>query len=278
MNTGILVLDEAKYGCAFSFEFEALGGVLVAALHSGSATYRRGPRSETFGPGDLTFLTPEPGPWTGTVRTMQATGVILDPAVIGDSAPAGARSADRPVRFTARKPCSPAAAQLVRAALYFLRDGVLANPFARESPLMVASAGRVLADALLAAFPNDAVGSAPALSDTRDAGGATVDRAVRFIEENAHRDLRLADIARAARVTPRALQYAFARHADCSPHGQLRRVRLDRAHADLKAADPADGLSVAKVAARWGFTNAGRFAAAYRAAYGVSPSTTLRYW
>ncbi|WP_255344740.1 MULTISPECIES: helix-turn-helix domain-containing protein [unclassified Actinoplanes] len=30
------------------------------------------------------------------------------------------------------------------------------------------------------------------------------------------------------------------------------------------------------MAARWGFANTGRFAAAYRAAYGVSPSETLR--
>jgi AraC-like DNA-binding protein len=35
-------------------------------------------------------------------------------------------------------------------------------------------------------------------------------------------------------------------------------------------------VSVAEVAARWGFSHLGRFAAAYRKRYGESPSHTLR--
>jgi AraC-like DNA-binding protein len=54
----------------------------------------------------------------------------------------------------------------------------------------------------------------------------------------------------------------------------LRRVRLQRADADLRAADAADG-GVAGIASRWGFTNFGRFAAAYRARYGCTPSQAL---
>ena len=56
----------------------------------------------------------------------------------------------------------------------------------------------------------------------------------------------------------------------------LRRVRLDHAHQDLKRASPGDGLTVTAVAYRWGFRSSSRFAAAYREAYGVSPSHTLR--
>ena len=39
--------------------------------------------------------------------------------------------------------------------------------------------------------------------------------------------------------------------------------------------DPDDRDTVPAVAARWGFTNPGRFAAAYRQAYGRQPSDTL---
>jgi transcriptional regulator GlxA family with amidase domain len=72
------------------------------------------------------------------------------------------------------------------------------------------------------------------------------------------------------------LQHAFARHRDNTPTGYLRRVRLERAHRELQAADPADGTTVGSVAARWGFTSPGRFATQYRDIYRVLPSHTLR--
>lgn len=74
-----------------------------------------------------------------------------------------------------------------------------------------------------------------------------------------------------------------ARLADLAQVGQppmayLRQVRLQRADADLRAAADAAvgaGRGVAAIASRWGFTNFGRFAAAYRARYGRTPSETL---
>ena len=56
----------------------------------------------------------------------------------------------------------------------------------------------------------------------------------------------------------------------------VRRVRLECAHRELQAADPTSGDTVAAIAARWGFAKPDRFAAAYRAAYGVAPIHTLR--
>ncbi|MGW8989806.1 helix-turn-helix transcriptional regulator [Streptomyces zhihengii] len=96
-----------------------------------------------------------------------------------------------------------------------------------------------------------------------------------FIEDNAQRDIGLADIATAVHVTPRAVQYAFSRHTDLTPLGYLRRVRPHHAHTELRNALPGT-TSVVAVATRWGFTHQGRFAAAHRAVYGQSPSTTLR--
>ena len=57
----------------------------------------------------------------------------------------------------------------------------------------------------------------------------------------------------------------------------LRRVRLERAHAELQNADPAAWDTVATIARRWGFARTDRFAAAYLAAYGRPPTRTLRY-
>ena len=100
-------------------------------------------------------------------------------------------------------------------------------------------------------------------------------RSVSFIHENADGDIGLAEIAAAANLTPRAVQYMFRRHLGVTPMEYLRRVRLDHAHRDLQAANPAVD-TVNSIAGRWGFAHAGRFSVAYRRAFGTQPSTTLR--
>lgn len=99
--------------------------------------------------------------------------------------------------------------------------------------------------------------------------------AVAFIQENADADIGLDDIAAAVNVSPRSVQYAFRRNLGTTPLEYLRRVRLDRAHRDLKAADPAND-TVTAIAGRWGFSHAGRFSLAYKAVFGTAPSHTLR--
>lgn len=104
---------------------------------------------------------------------------------------------------------------------------------------------------------------------------ASLRAAVEFVHEHASRPLTVAEIAAAGRCSVRALQEAFHRHLDSTPMAYVQQVRLAGAHADLVAADA--GLeTVNEVSWRWGFTHTGRFAAAYRAAYGVRPSETLR--
>ncbi|MGC4792182.1 helix-turn-helix transcriptional regulator [Micromonospora sp. DT178] len=67
-----------------------------------------------------------------------------------------------------------------------------------------------------------------------------------------------------------------AAHHDTTPMRYVRQIRLERAHRDLQAADPSTGVTVTMIARRWGFTHLGRFSTDYRAAYGSSPSHTLR--
>lgn len=86
----------------------------------------------------------------------------------------------------------------------------------------------------------------------------------------------LADIAAATGTTGRAVQVAFRRHLDTTPMGYLRRVRLDGAHRDLRNADPTMGVTVAAIAARWGFSHLPRFTSFYQEQYGTLPSQTLR--
>lgn len=104
---------------------------------------------------------------------------------------------------------------------------------------------------------------------------ATVRQAVDLLEEAPEQPWTTTDLARRVGLTTRGLQAGFARHLGVAPMAHLRRIRLERAHLDLLAADPARG-SVANVACRWGFTHLGRFAAVYRERYGCPPSHTLR--
>lgn len=105
---------------------------------------------------------------------------------------------------------------------------------------------------------------------------AALQRALAYIEANAQCALALGDIARAAYLSPRALQLTFRRHMGTTPMAYLRRVRVERARIDLMAATPHRPVTVTEVAHRWGFPGASRFATLYRAAIGEKPSQTLR--
>jgi transcriptional regulator GlxA family with amidase domain len=112
-------------------------------------------------------------------------------------------------------------------------------------------------------------------ADTSAAQPQTLRRAIAFIHGNAHRDIGVSDIAAAIGVTPRSVQYTFRRHLGTTPLEYLRRVRLDRAHRDLQAADPAVH-TVMEIAGRWRFGHPGRFSMVYKQAFGTQPSATLR--
>ena len=82
-----------------------------------------------------------------------------------------------------------------------------------------------------------------------------------------------------SRVRPWRRAWLTWRRSASRQMAYLRQVRLQRADADLRAAADAAvgaGRGVAAIASRWGFTNFGRFAAAYRARYGRTPSEALR--
>lgn len=84
-----------------------------------------------------------------------------------------------------------------------------------------------------------------------------------------------ASLAREAKVTERSLQLGFRKHLNMGPMEYLREIRLRRVRDQLRAAQ-ADAVTVAEVAAQWGFLHAGHFAARYHRRFGERPSDTLR--
>lgn len=109
----------------------------------------------------------------------------------------------------------------------FLISDVIGTGIAEASPLVRAQSLRLAVTTLLETFPSDFL---------------TIDPEVG--RKNAQP---LGQIAAAARLSPRALQEAFRRHLDRTPTAYLRDVRLQRAHAELRAAEPEEGTTVTDV-------------------------------
>jgi AraC-like DNA-binding protein len=267
-------LDQVSFAMSLDIAAAPIGVLIFNDLKSGRVRHGSDREDRSYGSGQVYLAGQPEHPRTATIQDAVAELAVIDPALVTQLADTTQGRAPRPVRFTSYEPVSPQAAAQWRVTYAYVRDTVLASPDAAAEPLVAAGVARLLVATALAAFPNNAL-TDPTIEDRHDAHPATLRRAVAFIDENAHLDVTVADVAAAASVTIRAVQLAFQRHMGISPMEYLRRVRLDHARQDLMRAGPGGGLTVTAVAYRWGFRSSSRFAAAYRRAYGVSPSHTL---
>jgi AraC-like DNA-binding protein len=105
-------------------------------------------------------------------------------------------------------------------------------------------------------------------------GAGAIARAAELMEELPQEPWTVARLAHEVHLKVRALQYGFKRDFDMPPMAYLKQVRLRCAHASLSASSP-EITTVRAVALEFGFLHMSRFAAAYRQAFGESPSQTL---
>jgi transcriptional regulator GlxA family with amidase domain len=105
-------------------------------------------------------------------------------------------------------------------------------------------------------------------------GAGAIARAAELMEELPGESWTVVRLAQEVHLSVRALQYGFGRDYGMPPMAYLRRVRLRRAREALLASS-AEITTVQAIAADCGFFHMGRFAAAYREAFGEPPSATL---
>ncbi|MFY9932324.1 MAG: AraC family transcriptional regulator [Streptosporangiaceae bacterium] len=179
------------------------------------------------------------------------------------------------LRFESIAPVSASARALWSHTAAFICRQLLSSGITETSPIMASEMTQLAAAALLETFPNTTMTAAYIPGPGR-VPPATVRRAAAFIDDHAGQPISMPEVAAAAGVTARALQYAFRCHYDITPTGYLRRARLERAHRQLQAADLATGATVGEIARLWGWASPANFATAYRKHFGVSPSHTLR--
>ena len=103
---------------------------------------------------------------------------------------------------------------------------------------------------------------------------SAVARAIDLVRDRPDEPWSTVRLATEVHVSVRALQEGFRREVGTAPMSYVREVRLHRARDLLRLADPGR-TTVAQVAARCGLGHLGRFAAAYRDAFGELPSETL---
>jgi AraC-like DNA-binding protein len=272
-DAGSFAIDDLQLPLHLGVRQTPLESLVILDLEAGRFERECGGVTEQFASGDV-FIDADPTlPAALRMFDVRAQTVMLDLAVLAQVAATAPARAPGPIRFTGYQPVSPAAAEHWRHTVSYLRE-VLVNTEASAQPLIRGNAARLLAATALTTFPNTAV-TDPSAQDRADATNVTARRAVAFIEQHAHADISLVDIATAGHVSIRALQLAFRRHLDTTPMTYLRTVRMDRVHRELLAAEPGHGVTVTEIASRWGFHNHSRFANRYRHNYGVYPHHTL---
>lgn len=271
---GPIGLHQIKFGGVHCLiDGEPLGAYYFAHVRDGRISFRHAGESPVYGPGSV-FMAADPQlSYTAEMSDADYGFTILRTEALDRVADSNQKRSNQPVRITAYQPATARHAKLWVDTYTYVRDTVAATDLS-DQPLLVSALEQLLAAAALSAFPNTAV-LEPTAADRRDAHTTTLQRAIAFIDDNAHRDLSAADIAAASFVTVRALQHAFRRHLQTTPMAYLRDVRLAHVHRELTAADPA-GTAVGDVAARWGMHHHSRFTARYKTVYGVTPSETLR--
>jgi AraC-like DNA-binding protein len=274
IDAGGFCLDHAQLPGRLRFDADSLGVIVVATMAGGRVERSSNSGQARFGPTDVFVCAyPDASARITTSGLDDHYGTVLGLSLLAQVASTEVTRRPVPIRFTGLEAVSPAAIRQWRSTYSYV-DLTLSDPDAAGQSLVVGTAGRLLAAAALATFPNTALLD-PTAMDRRDSGAPTLRRAVTYIEEHAADDLSVADIASAATVTIRAVQLAFRRHLGTTPMAYLRQVRLAHAHQDLQRSDPGT-RTVAEIAARWGFANHSRFTASYRRTYGVPPSHTLK--
>ena len=267
-DLGPVRLDSVHHTLTTDYVAGPLGCVQIGRVLDHTMMYETDGDERHYGPGEV-FLAAQPDkPFTARNDRARCELTGLDLSLLAELTDEPPLDAVR--RFQATALPADRADYWQRTVTY--ARSTLSRPGA-EAPLVLDSLRRLLASAALTAFDRAVVFDAP--RDRADATPVTVRRAVAYLEANPDLEIGVADVARAAHVSVRALQLAFRRHLDTTPMAYLRRVRLDRVHADLAAADPSQ-ITVTAVTARWGFNAVGRFSADYRDTYGEYPRDTLR--
>ncbi|MBF4161430.1 AraC family transcriptional regulator [Nocardioides acrostichi] len=259
------------YGCEVDVDTDGLAFGLVQIPLAGSTAVFSGARSVCVDPNRAVFT--EPGsPLRMRYSTDNPRLMVRVPGDLLESR--RARAAERGVSVPRRAGASVDLTRGVGRSWRALLE-VVTIDLEDSQPLgSVSSAASslqlALVDGLLACLVGPSASEPPSV---RPAARRRVERAAGLLRERCEESWTTVGLAEEVGLTVRALQAGFRDRYECSPTAYLRRARLERVRLELRGGVAA---SVTDVAMRWGLTHLGRLSVDYRAAFGESPSETLR--
>lgn len=180
----------------------------------------------------------------------------------------GGRPQREVLRFDSRLSLRSGSGASLQRLIRFVTEEVDRDDAVLSSPLIAARFADSVLFAMLLGQPNNHGSSLHATPV--GSGPRHVQRAAEYLAANAHRPIRMGDLAALTGVSARTLQVGFLKHRGCTPMEFLRDRRLELARAKLMTSNAA----VTQVALECGFLHLGRFSVQYRARFGEPPSAT----
>jgi len=241
----------------------------------GGVVSRMGRSAETVAvPGQATVFMPDhPADILWGADAVQLCLMIPAPTLVEELEQLLGRSVSRSLVFETEMDLSTPTARGWRSSLEVLRTELTEGPGLVTRMRVARQLERLVVDGLLLGQPHN-------YSDALDRDSwrplsGPVARARQLLEEQPEEPWTTSSLAAHVHLSVRSLQGGFAREFDMPPMKYLQQVRLRRARDLLREASSAE-TTVGMVAASLGVSHLGRFAAAYRGAFGESPSQTLR--
>jgi AraC-like DNA-binding protein len=273
VKVGAVVLAAQEYGAAFRATSKDSPDMITASfpLSDVGGEARAGRESFLVARGRSTFVSCPPGARTFDLGTAyRGLQIMIDmPEMIAAVQALTGKAPSAPLRFEPRMALDVGAGAALSRLVAFMAQEIDLGGLV-GSPIVGARISDAVLAQLLLGHPHNA--SRLFEAKVHPAEPRHVRRAAEYLAGNAGRPLRMAEIARAAGVSIRALQVAFLKYRGATPMQFLRQQRLEMARQLLSSRDARP--AVREVARACGFAHLGRFGAQYFERFGEYPSAT----
>jgi AraC-like DNA-binding protein len=270
---GPVLVAASQYGGSAQFWSEAVEGVFTMTfpLASAGGEGSDGRTKVAVAKGQTAWMASPLSPSTFRYGTgYRGLHVTIPRAVMeGALAALGCRPDRKVLRFDTRLSVSSGPGAAVERLLRFAADEANRDDHAFSSPLVATRFVDSVLFTLLLGQPNSF--SSELQAPPRSPEPRHVSRAAEYLEANAARPVRMADLVQITGVSARTLQVGFLKHRGCTPMAFLRDRRLMLARTKLLTGS---GSTVTQIALDCGFEHLGRFSARYQARFGEAPSDT----
>lgn len=101
----------------------------------------------------------------------------------------------------------------------------------------------------------------------------TLDKTLRYIEQNVHRNIDIEELSAVSNMSVRSIYNAFAKAFATTPKCYIKQLKFQKLRQDILQGRC---RNVTEIALEYGFSHLGRFSSDYRKAFGELPSETMR--